>query len=56
MPMPLELALFTERFEAEVAAPFPSPSVVRALLAPLRWLAGRRGYGERYAPRPAVAV
>lgn len=56
MPKPLELALFTQRFEGEVSAPFPPPAVVRALLAPLRWLAGRRGYGERYVPRPAFAV
>jgi hypothetical protein len=30
------------RFEQEVQAAFPPPVVVRAPLAPLAWLAGRR--------------
>jgi mannose-6-phosphate isomerase-like protein (cupin superfamily) len=56
MPKPLELALFTRAFEAEVRAPFPPAPVVRALLAPLAWLASRRGYGDRYARQRSGAV
>jgi mannose-6-phosphate isomerase-like protein (cupin superfamily) len=56
MPKPLDLALFTREFAAEVRAPFPPAGVVRALLAPLAWAATRRGLAERYAPRrPAAA-
>lgn len=55
MPKPLDLALFVRRFEQEVQAPFPPPVVVRAALAPLAWLARRRGHGARYAGRPATA-
>jgi mannose-6-phosphate isomerase-like protein (cupin superfamily) len=60
MPKPLELALFVREFEREVRAPFPPPFAVRAAMAPLAWMAGRRGYGERYAPatpvlRPALS-
>lgn len=54
MPKPLELALFVREFAEEVRAPFPPPSVVRATLAPLAWVARRRGRGARYA-RPAIA-
>ena len=39
MPKPLDLALFVERFEDEVQAPFPPAPVVRTLMAPLRWAA-----------------
>jgi mannose-6-phosphate isomerase-like protein (cupin superfamily) len=42
MPKPLDLALFVERFEAEVRAPFPPAPVVKALMAPLRAMARRR--------------
>lgn len=58
MPKPLDLALFTRRFEDEVRAPFPPAPVVRALMAPLRVLARRRGRAERYsgrAPMPTAA-
>ena len=55
MPKPLHLALFVRRFEREVRAPFPPAPVVRLLMAPLVWWAGRRGHGRRYALRPAMA-
>lgn len=55
LPKPLELALFTREFEREVQAPFPPPSLVRILLAPLAWLAKKRGRGARYTPEPAIA-
>jgi quercetin dioxygenase-like cupin family protein len=55
MPKPLDLALFVGEFEREVRGAFPPAWVQRATLAPLAWLARRRGYGARYAPRPAVA-
>ena len=42
MPKPLDLALFVERFAAEVRAPFPPAPVVKATMAPLRALARRR--------------
>jgi quercetin dioxygenase-like cupin family protein len=43
MPKPLDLALFVREFRREVRAPFPPPLAVRAALAPLAWLAQRRG-------------
>jgi mannose-6-phosphate isomerase-like protein (cupin superfamily) len=43
MPKPLDLALFVSEFENEVQAPFPPAPVVRALMAPLRAIARRRG-------------
>ena len=55
MPKPLHLALFTRRFEREVRAPFPPAWTVRALMAPLAWLANRRGHAERYTPALAAA-
>ena len=55
MPKPLHLALFTRRFEREVRAPFPPAWMVRALMAPLAWMAGRRGHAERYTPALAAA-
>lgn len=53
MPQALDLALFMRRFEAEVGAPFVPAAVVRAVMAPLAWLARRRGFDSRYAQRPA---
>jgi mannose-6-phosphate isomerase-like protein (cupin superfamily) len=55
MPKPLDLALFVERFEDEARAPFPPAAVVRVLLAPLRFLARRRGrsLSRSGSPRPA---
>src|SRR5215210_6421974 len=50
MPKPLDLALFVRRYQREVKAPFPPAPVVRAMLAPLAWMATRKGHGERYAP------
>ena len=50
MPKPLDLALFVRRYQREVKAPFPPAPVVRAMLAPLAWMASRRGHAERYAP------
>jgi mannose-6-phosphate isomerase-like protein (cupin superfamily) len=55
IPRPLDLALFTRRFEQEVQKAFPPYRLQRLALAPLAWLARRRGYGGRYAPTPAVA-
>ena len=48
MPHPLDLALFMRKFEAEVTAPFVPPGVMRALMAPLSWLAKRKGLDARY--------
>lgn len=48
MPKPLHLALFVKRFAREVRAPFPPVAIVNLLMAPLRVIARRRGYGKRY--------
>src|SRR5215213_5246071 len=57
MPRPLDLALFVREYQREVRAPFPPAPVVRAMLAPLAWMAARNGHGERYAPAgPELAV
>ena len=53
MPHPLDLALFMSAFEAEVRAPLAPVGVMRALIAPLSWLARRRGLEARYR-RPIV--
>jgi quercetin dioxygenase-like cupin family protein len=50
MPRPLDLALFVREYRREVKAPFPPAPVVRTMLAPLAWMATRKGHGERYAP------
>jgi quercetin dioxygenase-like cupin family protein len=55
MPRPLHLALFTRRFAREVRAPFPPAWMVRVLMAPLTWIASRRGHAERYTPALAGA-
>jgi quercetin dioxygenase-like cupin family protein len=55
LPKPLDLALFVREFEQEVKAAFPPAWVQRVTLAPLAWMARKRGYGRRYAPRPALA-
>jgi quercetin dioxygenase-like cupin family protein len=56
MPKPLDLALFVDRFADEARAPFPPAAVVKALFAPLRYIALRRGRGTRSASgvRPVV--
>src|ERR687895_2605766 len=48
MPYPLDLALFMHEFEAEVRAPFAPAPLVRMVMAPLAWLARRRGLDFRY--------
>jgi hypothetical protein len=57
MPKPLDLALFVREFEHEVQDAFPPVWIQRATLAPLAWMARRRGHAERYAPaaKPAIA-
>jgi Cupin domain len=52
LPKPLELALFVREFEREVRAPFLPAGVVRAVMAPLVWLAARQGLDERYRRVP----
>jgi quercetin dioxygenase-like cupin family protein len=47
MPKPLDLALFMREFSQEVKAPMGA-GVVRAVTAPLAWLASRRGLDRRY--------
>ena len=54
MPHPLDLALFMREFEAEVRAPLAPAPVVRAVMAPLAWLARRRGLDARYHPTPTA--
>jgi quercetin dioxygenase-like cupin family protein len=59
MPKPLDLALFVREYEDEVRAPFPPAPIVRAVMAPLVWIAKRRGLAARYTPadlRPAPAI
>ncbi len=43
VPKPLELALFTREFEQEVQAAFPPRRLQTLALAPLAWIARRRG-------------
>lgn len=47
MPKPLDLAVFMREFEEEVRAPV-APGLVRAVMAPLAWMAIRRGLDQRY--------
>jgi mannose-6-phosphate isomerase-like protein (cupin superfamily) len=54
MPKPLDLALFVSEFKAEVRGPGSPGWLQRATLAPLAWIARRRGHGERYAARNPV--
>jgi Cupin domain len=54
IPKPLDLALFTRQFEQEVQAAFPPLWMQRLALAPLAWLAKRRGYATRYTPEPTA--
>lgn len=55
LPKPLDLALFMREFEEEVRAPV-APGLVRAVIAPLAWLADRRGLDQRYHALPGVAA
>jgi mannose-6-phosphate isomerase-like protein (cupin superfamily) len=52
LPKPLELALFVREFEREVRAPLVPAGLVRAVMAPLAWLAARQGLDERYRRVP----
>jgi mannose-6-phosphate isomerase-like protein (cupin superfamily) len=52
IPKPLDLALFTQEFEQEVQGAFPPRWLQRLALAPLAWIARRRGHGARLAPEP----
>ncbi len=53
IPKPLDLALFTEEFEDEVQGAFPPRWLQRIVLAPLAWLARRRGRAAATpSPRP----
>jgi mannose-6-phosphate isomerase-like protein (cupin superfamily) len=54
-PHPLHLALFMREFDAEVRAPFVPAAVVRAAMAPLAWLARRRGL-DPVARKPATGA
>jgi quercetin dioxygenase-like cupin family protein len=54
LPHPLDLALFMREFEAEVRAPFAPAPAVRAVMAPLAWLARRRGLDSRYRSMPSA--
>jgi hypothetical protein len=47
MPRPLDLAMFMREFEQEVRAPV-APGLVRAVMAPLAWMALRQGLDQRY--------
>jgi quercetin dioxygenase-like cupin family protein len=56
MPKPLDLALFVSEFKDEVRGPGSPGWLQRASLAPLAYIARRRGRAERYAPAlPAFA-
>jgi len=55
MPKPLDLALFMHEFKDEVTGPFLPGWLQRMALAPLAWIARKRGHSARYAPRPAIA-
>jgi mannose-6-phosphate isomerase-like protein (cupin superfamily) len=55
LPKPLELALFAREFADEVRGVGAPGWLQRAALAPLAWVARRRGYGARYRAAPAPA-
>ena len=56
MPKPLDFALFTKEFRNEVVGAFPPVWIQRATLAPLAYIASKRGNGARYQGlRPATA-
>jgi mannose-6-phosphate isomerase-like protein (cupin superfamily) len=55
LPKPLDLALFVREFEQEVQGAFPPVWAQRLALAPLAWLARRRGHDARYTHEPAIA-
>ena len=47
LPRPLDLALFMQEFQDEVQSPV-APALARLTVAPLAWLARRRGLDQRY--------
>ena len=49
IPKPLDLALLAREFEQEVQGAFPPLWVQRLLLAPLAWIAKRRGRDDVFA-------
>ncbi len=51
IPRPLDLAVFTQEFEDEVQGALAPRWLQRIVLAPLAWLARRRGH-PHLAPRP----
>lgn len=56
MPKPLDLALFVSEFKDEVRGAGSPGWIQRATLAPLAYIARRRGRAERYVPaKPAFA-
>jgi mannose-6-phosphate isomerase-like protein (cupin superfamily) len=56
MPKPLDLALFVRQYADEVQGAFPPAWVQQATMAPLAWVARKRGHAERYGQaRPAYA-
>ena len=48
LPSPVDMALFMREFEREVRAPYLPAALVRALIRPAAWLAGRCGLDARY--------
>jgi quercetin dioxygenase-like cupin family protein len=54
LPNPLDLALFMREFEAEVRAALAPAPAVRAVMAPLAWLARRRGLDSLYRSMPSA--
>jgi mannose-6-phosphate isomerase-like protein (cupin superfamily) len=48
LPRLIDLALFMREFEREVRAPYLPAALVRAVIRPAAWLAGRRGLAARY--------
>jgi hypothetical protein len=56
MPKPLDLALFVSEFKAEVRGPGSPGWLQRTALAPIAYIARRRGRAERYVTaQPAFA-
>jgi mannose-6-phosphate isomerase-like protein (cupin superfamily) len=55
MPRPLDLALFLQEFERELAIPVVPCGLVRSVIGPLAGVARRRGLGRRYR-RPSRRV
>jgi quercetin dioxygenase-like cupin family protein len=54
MPKPLDLALFVREYASEVQGAFPPVWIQQATLAPLAWIARKRGLQARYTT-PAYA-